>query len=284
MEQLERAKRLHDVGALTNAEFECEKDRLIRLSSDAVSEQGGSQRRLLLIGGAVVALVALALLTAHFLTAKEPRAPVAPSLTQSVLPPITTGNLPEPETRTAPVPRQTAELEPAVPPTDDPGDLCTAVALEAVAAEENPDSVLKKGAKQDSVTQYRIDADGNDFFCSHGGYCYPVTRSVGGRKVTYLRLTNCKIDTAPYGGEEDPGGEKMFGTLLLRNKVSPQDLRFADVQHALLSKTDLSGVGQSNAAYKYVHDPKSTCAALVRRILMDDQAAIARASTLETIC
>jgi hypothetical protein len=45
------------------------------------------------------------------------------------------------------------------------------VATKDVAAQENPSSVIKKGALLKAITQFRPD---EGVYCEHGGYCYPA--------------------------------------------------------------------------------------------------------------
>src|SRR5579871_4720289 len=73
-------------------------------------------------------------------------------------------------------------------------DICKAVALRDVAAVDNPEAILKAGAFQLAVTEYRVDKKtGIASFCAHGGSCYPVSVTVDGKKVEALRLVNCTV-------------------------------------------------------------------------------------------
>jgi hypothetical protein len=73
-------------------------------------------------------------------------------------------------------------------------DICEAIALRDVPALESPTDILREGQYDTAITQYRIDRNtGNASFCSHGGYCYPASLNIAGRRIEALRLTNCKI-------------------------------------------------------------------------------------------
>jgi len=54
-------------------------------------------------------------------------------------------------------------------------DICEAVALRNAPALEAPSAVIRRGDLDTAITQYRVSKKtGEDQFCSHGGYCYPV--------------------------------------------------------------------------------------------------------------
>ena len=102
----------------------------------------------------------------------------------------------------ASTPLSPAASEPAADVEEGCGS-CQAVALAAVAAEEDPGSVLKPGDTDDEITGYRVSKKtGAGRFCSHGGYCYPRFMTVDGQQKEVLRLRNCAIG-GKYSYNED---------------------------------------------------------------------------------
>ncbi len=150
-------------------------------------------------------------------------------------------------------------------------DICKAVALRDVAAIDNPSSMLAKGEYDTAVTQYRVEtATGNDSICSHGGYCYPVHVTIGGKRVEALRLTNCKAGTKAYSVED---GMRMYEVDVIRSAVAAKDLRYDDLDNKLLSM-GLCSACASNTATMYLEKPKSKCATVTRRALEGDPGAV----------
>lgn len=150
-------------------------------------------------------------------------------------------------------------------------DVCKAIALRDVAAIEDASSMIPKGQYDTAVTQYRVDtATGNDSICSHGGYCYPVHVTIGGRRVEALRLTNCKPGTKAYSVEQ---GLKTYELDVIRSAVPAKDLRYDDLDNKLLSM-GLCSACASNVAMMYLEKPQSKCAAVTRKALEGDPAAL----------
>ena len=78
-------------------------------------------------------------------------------------------------------------------------DICEAVALRDVPAEESPNSILRRGEIDGAVTQYQLNKKtGRSLFCSHGGYCYPTFVIENGRKVEALRELRNYGDTPVF--------------------------------------------------------------------------------------
>ncbi|RYB02113.1 hypothetical protein [Lichenibacterium ramalinae] len=150
-------------------------------------------------------------------------------------------------------------------------DVCKAIALRDVAAIESPSSMLAKGQYDTAVTQYRVEtATGDDSICSHGGYCYPMHVTIGGKRVEALRLTNCKPGTKAYAFEE---GMKTYELDVIRSAVPARDLRYDDLDNKLLSM-GLCSACAGNVAMMYLERPQSKCAAVTRKALEGDPAAL----------
>ena len=111
-------------------------------------------------------------------------------------------------------------------------DICQAIALRDVQAIEVPDAKLKKGERDEAVTQYRINKKtGEATLCSHGGACFPVAVTENGQRVEALRLTNCKVGAKdPF---DDPD-ETFYSLDVIRSKVPAAALRVDDVDNKLL--------------------------------------------------
>jgi hypothetical protein len=143
-------------------------------------------------------------------------------------------------------------------------DICQAIALRDLTAVDVPDAKLKKGERDEAVTQYRVNKKtGEATLCSHGGACFPVAVTENGQKVEALRLTNCKIGAMdPF---DDPD-ETFYNLDVIRAKVPAAALRIDDVDNKLL-EMGLCSACASNVAYLYVWQPASRCAKLTARAL-----------------
>ncbi len=150
-------------------------------------------------------------------------------------------------------------------------DICQAIALRDLRAVDVPGAVLKKGKRDEAVTQYRVNKKtGEARFCSHGGACFPVTVTENGRKVEALRLTNCKVGAKdPF---DDPD-ETFYNLDVIRSKVPAGALRIDDVDNKLLDM-GLCNACASNVAYLYVKQPGSRCAKLTARAFAGDPDAV----------
>ena len=160
-------------------------------------------------------------------------------------------------------------------------DICEAVALRDIAALESPTSILRRGERDEAVTQYRVNKKtGEASFCSHGGSCYPASVTENGRKVEALRLTNCKVGTRdPY---DDPD-EVFYQLDVIRPLVDPVRLRVDDVDNRLL-ELGLCSACASNVAYFYVHSPASRCARLAGQALEGNPQALATLRDFPDYC
>jgi hypothetical protein len=150
-------------------------------------------------------------------------------------------------------------------------DICEAVALRPVPAVDNPDAVLKPGQIVRAVSQYRVSKkDKLVTLCSHGGNCYPIKIMENGALVEALRLTNCRVGKRLT--DDDPD-DYYYDLVVIRSKVSPVALKVDDLDNKLLD-LGLCTACAHNAAYLAVHQPRSRCAALVKRALGGDQIAV----------
>ena len=140
-------------------------------------------------------------------------------------------------------------------------DLCEAIALEDVSAIESPESIIKKGELDTSITQYNLpdESSREPYFCSHGGYCYPTHIIKNGIRTEALRLTNCKIV-----------GDSVE---VIRSKVDSSTLRFNDVDEKLQS-FGMCNACAGNATDFYLKKPKSKCGKLVKQALEGNPTAI----------
>ena len=150
-------------------------------------------------------------------------------------------------------------------------DICQAIALRDIHAVDVPDAVLKKGERDEAVTQYRVNKKtGEATLCSHGGACFPVAVTENGQKVEALRLTNCKVGAKdPF---DDPD-ETFYNLDVIRSKVPAAELRIDDVDNKLLDM-GLCSACASNVAYLYVKQPTSRCAKLTARALAGNPEAV----------
>ncbi len=140
-------------------------------------------------------------------------------------------------------------------------DECKAIALGSVSSIENPSSVIHKGERMESISQYN-EKDGVSVFCAHGGYCFPRYVSVKGKKVEVLRLINCKIGKKRSDGD----GGYSYELIPDRTKMSPKESLFNDIEDILLDM-GLCSACADNAARYYIEKPSSACATLVRAAL-----------------
>jgi hypothetical protein len=150
-------------------------------------------------------------------------------------------------------------------------DICQAIALRDVHAVDVPGAVLKKGERDEAVTQYRVNKKtGEATLCSHGGACFPVAVAENGQKVEALRLTNCKVGAKdPF---DDPD-ETFYNLDVIRSKIPAAALRIDDVDNKLLDM-GLCSACASNVAYLYVRQPASRCGKLTARAFGGDPEAV----------
>ena len=161
-------------------------------------------------------------------------------------------------------------------------DICEATALRDVPSLENPDSVLKKGAVQESITFFRVNKKtGETSFCSHGGYCYPTHTMVGGGKFQALKMTNCSVMAQ---GSEGLGDEFVYyGVLPVRSKIEPKKLRTDDLDNKLLAMGLCTSCADNIAQY-YLNKPQSDCAVLAKDALEGNPDALAHLQDNPAFC
>jgi hypothetical protein len=146
-------------------------------------------------------------------------------------------------------------------------DICIAVATRDVPAVENPSSILKKGAVDDSITEYLVNKrTGRTFFCSHGGYCYPTHVEIGGDLLEALKLTNCRVAQAPYPTTYGDDDNITYGLEPIRSKIAAALLRYDDLDNKFL-EMGLCSACADNVAQFYLKQPDSQCANLARSAL-----------------
>jgi hypothetical protein len=160
-------------------------------------------------------------------------------------------------------------------------DICQAIALRDIRAVDVPGATLKKGERDEAVTQYRVNKKtGEATLCSHGGACFPVSITENGQKFEALRLTNCKVGAKdPF---DDPD-ETFYNLEVIRSKVPAADLRVDDVDNKLLDM-GLCSACASNVAYLYVKKPGSRCAKLTARALAGSRDAITTLKDFPVYC
>jgi hypothetical protein len=161
-------------------------------------------------------------------------------------------------------------------------DICEAVALRDVPALGNPDSILKKGSIDESITQFRVNKrTGETSFCSHGGYCYPTHTMVGGGKFQALKMTNCTVDAE---GIQEPGDDSIYyGVTPVRSKIDPTKLRTDDLDNKFLSM-GLCSACADNVAHFYVNKPQSQCAVLAKGALEGNPDAVEKLQSNPAFC
>ena len=164
-------------------------------------------------------------------------------------------------------------------------DICNAVALVDVPAQEDTSSILHKGEIDDAVSEYLVDKkSGAGVFCSHGGYCYPRYLMISGQSVEALRLTNCKIGAREPDGPGVDDDNITYDVDVDRSKNSAATLQEDDIDNALLN-IGMCSACAGNASYTYINDPQSTCSATVGNALAGDKRAIGElVNNSETIC
>ena len=168
----------------------------------------------------------------------------------------------------------------AAPPAS-AADICQAIALHDVKAVDVPDAVLKKGERDEAVTQYRVNKKtGEATLCSHGGACFPVAVLENGQKVEALRLTNCRVGAKdPF---DDPD-ETFYNLDVIRAKAPAAALRIDDVDNKLLDM-GLCSACASNVAFLYVKQPASRCAKLTARALVGNAEAVKTLKDFSDYC
>ena len=144
-------------------------------------------------------------------------------------------------------------------------DICEATALRDVPALDNPDSVLKKGSVDESITQFRVNKHtGETSFCSHGSYCYPTHTMIGNGKFQALKMTNCTVDVQ---GLQEPNDDFIYyGVTPVRAKINPTKLRMDDLDNKFLAM-GLCTSCADNVAQFYINKPQSQCAVLAKGAL-----------------
>jgi hypothetical protein len=141
---------------------------------------------------------------------------------------------------------------------------------------------MQRGAVQTAITQLvRDTALNRTFFCSHGGSCYPTHVYINGEPVEALRLDNCTVG-AEVSRYDD---EIIYGLEVDRSRNSEADLRFDDVENALI-ELGLCMACADNAARHYVERPQGQCGTLVKQSLEGNPAARRRlaADEFPAIC
>ena len=152
-------------------------------------------------------------------------------------------------------------------------DICEATVLHDVAAIEDATSVLKRGETDTGISQYNVERrTGIANVCSHGGYCYPTSLLIDGRKVEALRLTNCMVGRKLQPFED---GFDSYDLVVDRSKVSPERLKVDDADNRLL-ELGLCSACAGNAAHAFVHEPGSRCGRLVAATLRGSKQALAQ--------
>ena len=146
-------------------------------------------------------------------------------------------------------------------------DICEATALRDVPAIGVPGSSIRKGGKEGSITQFRVNKrTGETSYCSHGGYCYPTHVSVGDDLLLALKMTNCKPSSQSYAANSYEPDLVTYGVDVIRSRIPPGDLRREDIKNRLLTMGLCSGCADNVAQY-YTAAPKSQCAELARSAL-----------------
>ena len=151
-------------------------------------------------------------------------------------------------------------------------NICDAVALYSVPAEENPSSILKRGEFLGGINALQFSKrTGEIKFCSHGGYCYPTSVVIDGKKVEALILTNCSVGEAELHEKNDP--ETYYRLNVVRSRVAPRELLKDDTNNALLQK-GLDSASAGNAASAYAYKPESLCSRVVAQVLKGSKKAL----------
>jgi hypothetical protein len=143
-------------------------------------------------------------------------------------------------------------------------NLCKAMAIKEIHAEEDSATILKKGDIDYAITQYRVNKrTKNAVFCSHGGNCYSAKN---------LKLINCNV--GEKFANQSPSDEDIFYSVDLdRKNNSAKELKRHDVSVAL-DKIGLGGAMGDAAMEYYINKPESKCGLLAKKALNGDQSAI----------
>jgi hypothetical protein len=151
-------------------------------------------------------------------------------------------------------------------------DVCVIKALRDVASIDDPTTMMQTGGQEDSITVYQVDRKtGVASFCQHGGYCWPETVTISGRKVTAIKLTNCSVDRQHPEPSED---EISYELLPDRPKIGQKVMRESDVADQLMRMGLCHACAQNDAAF-YVHKPGSECGKLAKSSLEGNPDALA---------
>ena len=146
-------------------------------------------------------------------------------------------------------------------------DICEAIALRDVPAIGVPSSFIRKGGKDDAITQFRVNIrTGRTSYCSHGGYCYPTHVQVGDDMLLALKMTNCKPSATAYERDGLEPDEVVYGLDVVRSRIPRDQMRREDVKNRMLSM-GLCSACADNVAQFYTAAPKSQCAQLARSAL-----------------
>lgn len=160
-------------------------------------------------------------------------------------------------------------------------DICEATVLHDVGATEDATSVLKKGETDTGISQYNVERKtGIANVCSHGGYCFPTSLLIGGKKVETLRLTNCMVGRKLTPFED---GFDTYDLVVDRLKVSPERLEVDDADNRLLH-LGLCSACAGNAAHAFVQEPGSRCGRLVAATLRGSKQALAHLRSDRSPC
>jgi hypothetical protein len=154
----------------------------------------------------------------------------------------------------------------AVPCAGFPADICKAKVLRNVSPIDNPHYVLRQGAYDTAITQYRINKQtGRTSFCSEGGGCFPTHVNIGGHLVEALRMANCKIGALTWENAQ----ERVYAVVVDRAANPPEVLRYNDADDSFIGM-GLCRACAANLATIYVGKPNSSCAKLARQALQGD--------------
>jgi hypothetical protein len=146
-------------------------------------------------------------------------------------------------------------------------DICEATALRDVPAIGSPGSFIRKGGKDEAITQFRVNKrTGETSYCSHGGNCYPTHVHVGDDLLLALKMTNCKPSSKPYSANNFEPEEIVYGLDVIRSRIPAGLMRREDVKNRLLNM-GLCSACADNVAQYYTAAPKSQCAELARSAL-----------------
>ena len=146
-------------------------------------------------------------------------------------------------------------------------DICEATALRDVPAIGVKNSFIRRGSKDEAITEFRVNKKtGRTSYCSHGGYCYPTHVQVGDNLLLALKMTNCKPSTEAYNEDGIEPDEIVYGVEVIRSVIPKDQMRREDVKNRLL-EIGLCSACADNVAQYYTAEPKSQCAQLARSAL-----------------